>query len=93
MGQKTHPVGFRLGVIKTWNSRWFARRDFGTLVVEDRKIRDYIKKRLFRPESPGLISNGPPIRLKSVFIRPAPASSSARRALKSKFCAQNSKNW
>lgn len=48
MGQKTHPVGFRLGVIKTWNSRWFARRDFGNLVVEDRKIRDYIKKRLFQ---------------------------------------------
>ncbi|MFH1136289.1 MAG: 30S ribosomal protein S3 [Pseudomonadota bacterium] len=48
MGQKTHPVGFRLGVIKTWNSRWFARRDFGKLVVEDRRIRDYIKKRLFQ---------------------------------------------
>jgi small subunit ribosomal protein S3 len=48
LGQKTHPVGFRLGVIKTWNSRWFARRDFGNLVVEDRKIRDYIKKRLFQ---------------------------------------------
>ncbi|MDR2141211.1 MAG: 30S ribosomal protein S3 [Deltaproteobacteria bacterium] len=46
MGQKTHPLGFRLGVIKTWGSRWYAGRDFGHLVVEDRKIRDYVKKKL-----------------------------------------------
>ena len=46
MGQKTHPLGFRLGVIKTWGSRWYARRDYGLLVVEDRKIRDFVKKRL-----------------------------------------------
>ncbi|MDR1486481.1 MAG: 30S ribosomal protein S3 [Deltaproteobacteria bacterium] len=46
MGQKTHPIGFRLGVIKTWGSRWYARRDFGLLVVEDKKIRDYVKKKL-----------------------------------------------
>ena len=47
MGQKTHPIGFRLGVIKTWGSRWFARRDYGNLVVEDKKIRTYIKARLY----------------------------------------------
>jgi small subunit ribosomal protein S3 len=46
LGQKTHPLGFRLGVIKTWGSRWYARRDYGQLVVEDRKIRDYVKKKL-----------------------------------------------
>ncbi|MDR0548780.1 MAG: KH domain-containing protein, partial [Deltaproteobacteria bacterium] len=46
MGQKTHPLGFRLGVIKTWSSRWYAGRDFGHLVVEDRKIRDFVKKKL-----------------------------------------------
>jgi small subunit ribosomal protein S3 len=46
LGQKTHPLGFRLGVIKTWGSRWYAGRDFGHLVVEDRKIRDYVKKKL-----------------------------------------------
>jgi small subunit ribosomal protein S3 len=39
-------LGFRLGVIKTWGSRWYAGRDFGHLVVEDRKIRDYVKKKL-----------------------------------------------
>ncbi|KXS55758.1 MAG: 30S ribosomal protein S3 [Candidatus Adiutrix intracellularis] len=46
MGQKTHPTGFRLGVIKTWSSRWYAGRDFGQQVVEDRRIRDYVKKKL-----------------------------------------------
>jgi len=48
LGQKTHPVGFRLGVIKTWDSRWFARRDFGALTVEDKQIRDYVKKKLYQ---------------------------------------------
>jgi len=48
LGQKTHPIGFRLGVIKTWNSRWFARRDFGALVVEDKKLRKYVKDRLYQ---------------------------------------------
>ena len=46
MGQKTHPTGFRLGVIKTWSSRWYAGRDFGLQVVEDKKIRQYVKKKL-----------------------------------------------
>jgi small subunit ribosomal protein S3 len=46
LGQKTHPVGFRLGIIKTWDSRWFARRDFSKLLLEDVKIRRYIRRRL-----------------------------------------------
>ena len=47
MGQKVHPTGFRLGIIKTWDSKWFATRGYSKLVFEDRKIRDYIKERLF----------------------------------------------
>lgn len=47
MGQKVHPTGFRLGIIKTWDSKWFATKDYSKLVLEDRKIRDYIKDRLF----------------------------------------------
>ncbi|MCU0571775.1 MAG: 30S ribosomal protein S3 [Syntrophobacteraceae bacterium] len=47
MGQKVHPIGFRLGVIKTWDSKWFAARDYSRLVYEDRMIRDYLKKRLY----------------------------------------------
>lgn len=48
MGQKTHPVGLRLGIIRTWDSRWFATRNYATLLKEDLFIRKYIKKRLQR---------------------------------------------
>ena len=48
MGQKTHPVGFRLGGIKTWDSRWYAKREYATLLKEDIFIRRYVKNRLFR---------------------------------------------
>ena len=46
MGQKTNPVGMRLGIIKTWDSRWFARKDYPKLLEEDIFIRKYLKKRL-----------------------------------------------
>jgi small subunit ribosomal protein S3 len=46
MGQKTNPIGFRLGVINTWDSRWFARKDYAKLLEEDLFIRKYLKKRL-----------------------------------------------
>ena len=47
MGQKTHPKGFRLVVNKDWNSRWFADKEFAKLILEDKQIRDFLKKRLF----------------------------------------------
>lgn len=47
MGQKVHPTGFRLGVIKTWDSKWFATKDYSRLVYEDRMIRNYLKERLY----------------------------------------------
>ena len=46
MGQKVHPVGFRLGIIRTWESKWYAEKDYATLLHEDLKLRDYLKKRL-----------------------------------------------
>ncbi len=46
MGQKTHPVGLRLGIVKTWDSRWFAGRDYPDLLEEDLMIRRYLDKRL-----------------------------------------------
>ena len=48
MGQKTHPYGFRLGVIKGWRSNWFAEKDFAELLKEDLILRDYIRQRLQR---------------------------------------------
>jgi small subunit ribosomal protein S3 len=46
VGQKTHPIGFRLGVNKTWNSRWFSVRDYVTYLHEDLKLRDFLKRKL-----------------------------------------------
>jgi small subunit ribosomal protein S3 len=47
MGQKINPIGFRLGVSKDWNSRWFAKgRGFSTMLNEDLKVRDYLKRKL-----------------------------------------------
>ena len=46
MGQKTHPLGFRLGIVKDWVSRWYAERDFPRLLAEDETIRQYMHRRL-----------------------------------------------
>ena len=47
MGQKVHPHGIRVGVIKDWDSRWYAEKDFADNLIEDNKLRTYIKKRLY----------------------------------------------
>jgi small subunit ribosomal protein S3 len=47
LGQKVHPIGFRLGFIKTWNSRWYADKDYPHLLVEDLRIREFLKKKLY----------------------------------------------
>ena len=46
MGQKTHPIGFRLGVINTWDSNWYDEKSFAQKLKEDSLIRGYMKKRL-----------------------------------------------
>lgn len=46
MGQKVNPVGLRIGIIRDWESKWFAEKDFGTLLMEDVKIREYLKNKL-----------------------------------------------
>ena len=48
MGQKTHPYGFRIGVVKGWRSNWFADKDYSELLKEDLMLRRYIKQRLQR---------------------------------------------
>jgi small subunit ribosomal protein S3 len=47
LGQKVNPIGFRLGVIKTWDSKWYAEADYAKLLHEDLKLRDFLKKRLY----------------------------------------------
>jgi len=48
LGQKTHPTGIRLGIVKDWNSRWYAGREFTKLLQEDLMLRRYVKSRLQR---------------------------------------------
>lgn len=47
MGQKINPHGLRVGIIKDWDSKWYADKNFDELLVEDHKIREYIKEKLF----------------------------------------------
>jgi len=47
LGQKVNPVGFRLGVIKTWDSRWFSERSYSNLLHEDLKIKKFLKNKFF----------------------------------------------
>jgi small subunit ribosomal protein S3 len=48
MGQKTHPTGFRVGIIQPWVSTWFAKfKEYGQFVAEDAKIRKFVKKKLY----------------------------------------------
>lgn len=48
MGQKVNPIGFRLGIHRNWDSRWFAGREYSDFVLEDHHIRKFLKKRLFQ---------------------------------------------
>ncbi len=48
MGQKVNPIGFRLGITRTWDSRWYAsKKDFPALLAEDMKLRGYLKEKLY----------------------------------------------
>ena len=47
MGQKVHPKGFRLGVTESWDSKWFAKREYAELLHEDLRVRKFLKQRLY----------------------------------------------
>ena len=47
MGQKVNPVGLRLGIVKTWESKWFGGRNYAEYILEDYKLRKFIKEKLF----------------------------------------------
>jgi small subunit ribosomal protein S3 len=48
LGQKVHPIGFRLGFNRNWDSRWFAGKEYSHFVLEDYRIRKFLKKRVFQ---------------------------------------------
>jgi small subunit ribosomal protein S3 len=52
LGQKTHPIGLRLGIIKTWNSRWYAKKNYKNMLYEDLMIQKYVKNNLYHAGVP-----------------------------------------
>ena len=68
MGQKVNPHGLRVGVIKDWDSKWFAKDHlFGDILVEDKKIRDYLKETLFAAGVPNIRIERDPSKIR-IFI-------------------------
>ena len=47
MGQKVNPIGLRLGIVKTWESRWYAGKNYASYILEDHNLRKFIKERLY----------------------------------------------
>lgn len=47
MGQKVNPIGMRIGIVKTWESRWYSGKNYAEFILEDDKIRKFIKKKLY----------------------------------------------
>jgi small subunit ribosomal protein S3 len=47
LGQKVHPIGLRLGIIRSWDSTWFAKKEYANLVYEDAEIRRFLKEKLY----------------------------------------------
>lgn len=52
MGQKINPIGLRLGINRTWDSRWYAERNYGELLHEDIRIRKFCRRSWRKPVSP-----------------------------------------
>ena len=55
MGQKTNPIGLRVGIIRGWESNWYENKSYSTKLVEDKKLRNYIKKRLQNAGISGIV--------------------------------------
>jgi small subunit ribosomal protein S3 len=74
MGQKVNPIGLRLGINRTWDSRWFSNRDYADLLHQDLKLRKYIQSRLSQAGVSKIVVERPPRKQELPFTRPVPAS-------------------
>ena len=72
MGQKVNPIGLRLNIIRTWESTWYAGRDYAKLFLEDQKLRKYVKRRLYHAglAKIQIARTGDKVRLKLYTARP-----------------------
>lgn len=91
MGNKVNPIGMRLQVNRTWDSRWYAdTKDYGDLLLEDLAIRDFIKKECHQAGVARVIIERPHKSAASRSTQHAPVSSLARKARTSRRCARRS---
>ncbi|MFH1217035.1 MAG: 30S ribosomal protein S3 [Pseudomonadota bacterium] len=72
MGQKVNPIGLRLNIVRTWESTWYADRDYSKYLLEDQKIRKYLKQRLYHAgiSSINISRTGEKLKLKLHTARP-----------------------
>ncbi len=72
MGQKVNPIGLRLNITRTWDSIWYADKDYSSYLIEDQKIRKYLKKRLYHAglSKTKIERTGDKIRVKLFTARP-----------------------
>ena len=91
MGQKVSPHGLRVGVIKDWDSKWYAdKANFADYLVEDNKVREYVKKKLYvAGVSKVLIERAAENKMRVIVLT---AWSSAAPAQASTICAQSSRS-
>src|ERR1700681_2462886 len=71
MGQKVNPIGMRLGINRTWDSRWYAGKEYANLLHEDFKIRKYLEERLGKAASVAKIVSERPAKKAKLTIHPA----------------------
>src|SRR5260370_12607785 len=74
MGQKVHPYGFRLGVTKTWRSRWFAKQDYAKLLREDLELKEALRSRLKAAGISSIEGDPPSNKLRITIHTPRPRS-------------------
>ena len=88
MGQKVNPIGLRLGINRTWDSRWFANsREYGKLLHEDMAIREYLKKELKQAGVSKVLIERPHRKCRVTIYSARPGVVKARRARTSRSCA------
>ena len=94
MGQKVNPHGLRVGVIKDWDSRWFARDNaFGDILVEDYNLRKFLKKKLYDAGVPKIEIERTADKVRINIHCALPVSLSVRAARRLKSCALSARPW
>ena len=92
MGQKVNPHGLRVGVIKDWDSKWYADGDFADYLVEDYNIRTFLKKKLYAAGVSKIEIERASDRVKVIIYTAKPGVVMVRAALRSKRSRQKFRN-